>query len=342
MNTHLKKLAAVFSFLILILLNLRTNSLAQETTLSLGYAPTALYLDLDPGEQYEGEATFWNLATRTIDFELQVKGFRQVENFPGTSRILTDQEEANDPYSASKWFFVQESSVTISPNSSRKIRYTVTVPEDAANGEHHASIFLLSTQDPTGSAPGSQALTDLGSGPAILINVGDEIEENAQLLSFKTDKGFYERPPVLFFTEYKNAGNTHITPAGDIVLENFLGQEIERIQFNENSQSVLRGNLATYEDVWENDSLFFNDGKLAIGPIKARLITTYRSVNPGFAPLSASLSFWVLPWKHILVGMIILGVLYRQTVGKRMKGMMDRNRKKRNLYSEIESQRNPI
>src|SRR5690606_7210647 len=120
----------------------------------------------------------------------------------------------------------------------------------------------------------------------------------------------------------------------DIVLENFLGQEIERITFNENRQSVLRGNLATYEDIWQNSSLFFKNGKVAIGPIKARLITTYRSVNPGFAPLGASLSFWVLPWKHLLAGIILLAIIYRQTIGKRLQ----KSNRKKNIYSEIESQ----
>jgi hypothetical protein len=344
MKTDLRKLWAFILILFLSLasfLTASTNSLAQETSLSLGYAPTALYIDLDQGQQYEGEATFWNLASRTISFEIQVKGFAQIEEFPGTSRILTDQEEANDPYSASKWFFVQEKTVTISPNSSQKIKYTVSVPEDAANGEHHATIFLLSSEQARGTAPGSQALTDLGSGPAILINVGDEINENAQLLKFESDKKFYEQPPVTFLTQYKNAGNTHITPAGDIVLENFLGQEIERITFNENKQSVLRGNLATYENVWENSAIFFKNGKIAIGPIKARLITTYRSVNPGFAPLSATISFWVLPWKYILAAIVILALVYRQTLGKRVS-RLGTNGRKRPLYSEIESQGNQI
>lgn len=297
---------------------LSSSSYAQETSLSLGFSPTSVSLKLQPGESYSGQVAFWNLAPRTTTFDVNIAGFEQIEDYPGTSRILTDQEETNSPYSASKWFFVEQKTVEIRPNSQVSIPFTVTVPDDAASGEHHAMIFLLSRDDERGNAPGSQALTDLGSGPAILIHVGDELIETATLNSFTSDKEFYEKTPTLFLTNYENKGNTHITPAGDIVLYNFLGQEIDRISFNESRRSILRDQVGMYEDTWNTGNLFLTNGKISIGPIEAKLITTYRSVNPGFAPLSATTSFWILPWKHILAILVILFLLYNRTLGKKL------------------------
>ena len=296
----------------------KVNALG-EASLSLGFSPTALYLNLNPGESYKGEVTFWNLAQSTITFQVKVKGFKQIEDVPGTSRIHTDFEEANDPYTASKWVTVDTKTVELHPNEYFKLPYTITVPQDVAIGEFHTLIYLQSTT-PDNPLLGSATLADLGSGPAILINTGDNVEENAEVEYFKTDKPFYEYPPVDFLTRYLNKGNTHITPAGDIVLENFLGQEIDRIQFNPNKQSILRSNGATYTNEWQNKSIFFKNGKVAIGPIKAKLVTTYRSKFPGFSPLSATTTFWVLPWKIILGVMLTIAfILYLRSKAKEKK-----------------------
>lgn len=309
----------LLTILATILLYPKAANALGEASLSLGFSPTALYLNLNPGETYKGEVTFWNLAESTISFSVKVKGFKQIEDIPGTSRIHTDFEEANDPYSASKWVTVEKNSVELHPNEYFKLPYTITVPLDVAVGEFHTLIYLQSNT-PDNPILGSATLADLGSGPAILINTGDNVEEKAEVEYFKTEKSFYEYPPATFLTRYLNKGNTHITPAGDIILENFLGQEIDRIQFNPNKQSILRSNGATYSNLWENQAIFFKNGKLAIGPIKAKLVTTYRAKFPGFSPLSATTSFWVLPWKIILgVILAIAFLLYLKSRKKEIK-----------------------
>ncbi len=295
-------LTTAISLYLLFSLALKPADALGEASLSLGFAPTAMYLTLEPGETYEDDITFWNLSPSTLKYRVQVKGFKQIEDVPGTSRIHTDFEESNDPYSASKWVEVEATDVELHPNEYFKLPFKITVPKDVAIGEFHTLIFLQSipNQNPL---QGSSTLADLGSGPAILINTGDNISESASLEYFKTEKKFYEYPPVTYLTRYLNNGNTHITPAGDIVIENFLGQEIDRITFNPNRQSLLRANSAVYTNDWENPPIFFKNGKIAIGPIKAKLITTYRANFPGFSPLSATTTFWILPWK------IILGVI---------------------------------
>lgn len=287
-------------------------TLAQfSPELSIGHAPTVQYLTLQPGETYEGEITFWNLSNIETDYNVTVRGFKQVENYPGTAIILTEQEDLKDPYSASSWITTDQEVVSLAPNQYVKLTYKIIVPEDVANGEHHAKIFLLSNP-PEGNPFGrTQAISDLGAGPAILINIGDNIIEDAQLMSFTTDKKFYELPPVTFITRFGNLGNTHVTPKGDIIITNVFGQEIDRIIFNENNQSLIRGSTALYEDLWNHDSIFFHNKKLAIGPVHAKLLTSYKSVNPGFAPLSATITFWIIPWKHILAIIVVIFVLYQ-------------------------------
>ncbi|KKR06340.1 MAG: hypothetical protein UT34_C0001G0380 [candidate division WS6 bacterium GW2011_GWF2_39_15] len=290
-----------------------------EAGLSIGFAPTAVYLELEPGKTYKDKLTFWNLAPSTITYDVKIKGFKQIEDVPGTSRIQTDFEELNDPYSAAKWIKVDKESVQLHPNEYFILPYTIQVPEDVAAGEFHALVYLESQKPTNSSNTSSIALADLGSGPAFLITTSKDLVEEAEIEFFKPEQVFYEYPPVKLLTRYLNKGNTHITPAGDIIFYNFLGQEVDRIQFNQHKQSLLRSNAATYVNDWESDGLFLKNGKVAIGPIEAKLITTYRAKFPGFAPLSATTSFWILPWKIMLAILLAIGAIIYIITRKRVK-----------------------
>lgn len=290
-----------------------------NSSLSIGFAPIAQFLSLNPGEKYKGEVTVWNLSPSSSVYNIIVRGFKQIENYPGTARIHTPEEEERDVFSAASWISVPHERLNLISNQYYKIPFEIRVPQDNASGEFHAMIFLLSESAKADLGPNSISFSNLGAGPALFINVGKEIFEKAEIEYFKTDRKFYEKLPVSFITRYLNKGNTHITPAGDIVVYNFLGQEVDRIYFNENKQSLLRGNGANYTDEWEKDGIFFINGKLAIGPIKAQLVTTYLSTNPGYAPLSAQTSFWILPWKIILAILVFMGIMYRVIFRKRKK-----------------------
>lgn len=287
-----------------------SQQLAKDS-LSIGYAPTAEYLTLKPGEKYKGEVTVWNLSPTKRTYDVIVRGFKQVENYPGTARIHTEEEEARDVFSGAKWVKVPFKELTLVSNQYYTIPFEINVPKDNASGEFHAMIFLMSQTATAELGQASGSISNLGAGPAIFMKIGDEIIEKAELEYFRAEKPFYELPPVTFLSRYINKGNTHITPAGDIIISNFLKQEVDRISFNENGQSLMRGNAGNYEDEWKHDGIFFRNGKLSIGPLSAQLITTYLSENPGYAPLSASTSFWVLPWKHILAIIVIAGIMYK-------------------------------
>ncbi len=303
-------LISAFTILSFILFSQNTNAQLNNSSLSIGYSPIAVYLTLKPGEVKTDELVFWNLAPVETEYFSYIKGFKQIQEIPGTSRILTDQEEKDAPYSASSWIKVDKQSLKLYSNEYTKLKYTITVPKDVASGEYNAQVFLLSESQKKKIETSSAAFADLGAGPVFLVRVG-QISEKAQVEYFRTDKPFYEYTPTIFETMYVNKGNSHIKPTGDIVIVNFLGQEVDRITFNQNLQGLLRGTSAIYKDRWNMDNYFTKNGKLAIGPLKATLYSTYRSENPGFATLTATTSYWVLPWKIILAIVVIFTILVK-------------------------------
>lgn len=271
----------------------------SAATLSVGVSPTNEKLKMNPGDEDSGEIVFWNLSEDTTKYKVIVRGFNQVNNMPGTAIVMTEEEDKNALYSASSWFTLSASEIELVPNKNIKIQYTINVPADAAEGEYTAEIFLLSSSD-NSNEEGTFTNTVLGSGVPVLIQIGEDYVESAELLIFQTDKKIYEFPDVTFSTQIRNLGNMHISPVGEIAVTNIFGQEVARIKFNENNQSLLRETSGTYEDKWYDKSLLSEENEIMFGPMKATLVSTYRTVSPGFSPLTAETTFWIIPWKIIL------------------------------------------
>jgi len=288
----------------IILLCLGATPILAQSALSIGVSPTSKVIKVSPGDVFSDEIVFWNLSETADTYYIYIRGFRQIENQPGTAIILTDEEESKALYSASKWITVDKESMYLEPNKNTKLRYTINVPRDITNGEYNAQIFLISESE--GGAQGTMTFANLAAGTPILLQVGDEFVENAELLRFMADKKTYERVNVDFLTQIKNLGDTHITPAGEIVIENIFKQEVARIPFNRNRQSLLRDNLGNYIDNWSQSGYISPAKMLTIGPMKAKLLVTYRSMQPGFATLSAETTFWIIPWKLIIAICVVL------------------------------------
>lgn len=301
MNKCIKITVLPLLFLILALSSIKSYA---QSSLSIGAAPTSKTLKLEAGQTYTDEVVFWNLADKADTYFVYVRGFKQIENQPGTAIILTEQEDADAVYSASKWVSVDKSEVLLEPNKNIKVKYTINVPKDVTDGEYNAQIFLVSKLKVEGS--GTRAFTSLASGMPILITIGDEFVENAELLRFNTDLKTYEKVNVTFLTKIKNLGDTHITPSGEIIVKNIFKQEVARIRFNPNRQSLLRDNIGNYEDNWSSQSYLSPDKKLLIGPMTAEIVATYRSLNPGFSTLNSQVTFWIVPWKWIIAILAVI------------------------------------
>jgi hypothetical protein len=276
--------------------------------LSIGTAPTHEKLQLEPGETYEDNFTLWNLENSTTTYYVKVSSFRQIQNQPGSAIFLTEEEDAKNPYSASDWVDVEKEVLELIPNRNVTVNYTITVPEELALGEYNAEIYFISEEAQKQEATATYSV--LSSGIPILVTIGDEYAESAEILDFYSTKKIYEKPSFTTLVTYiQNLGDTHITPKGDIVLTNIFKQEVGRIIFNDKNQSILRDNSGIYESNWDLEK-YIEEGKIALGPITAETIILYRRNNPGFSVLNATTTFWIIPWKLIILILTVIIVVY--------------------------------
>ncbi len=303
-NIYTQLFKGIFILLFFFSFSFFFSGKVSADNISLGTAPTSEKLQLTAGQKYNGELVVWNLTEKTTKYNIVVRGFRQIENQPGTAVLLTEEEEAKSLYTATTWTTTSINSINLVPNRNEKIYYEINVPKDATKGEYNVIIAFISENED--KLTGTGATTTLALGMPILVKIGTEFVENAELLEFTTDDNFYEYPDITFDTRIKNLGDTHITPTGEIILTNIFDQEIATIPFNPNNQSVLRDNIGNYETKWNLGSFLTKDNSIVLGPIKAKLIVTYRTFQPGFAPLTSEISFWIIPWKVILIALIVI------------------------------------
>jgi hypothetical protein len=143
---------------------------------------------------------------------------------------------------------------------------------------------------------------------------GQAIEDGA-LTAFNTDKKFFEYGPVKFNFSYKNQGNVHLLPSGTMEVKNMLGKTVSK--FNINPYYTIPGTIRT-ESVTMNKKYLF--GRYT-ATIKAdRGYTQTQNVVD-----SKTITFWVIPWKLVLLGIIALSLIIWMLSGSASKYKVVRN-----------------
>ncbi len=278
----------------------------EDDSKSLGYAPVSQELQINPGDSYTEKITIWHQAQSDMEYGITIRGFKQIEDHPGTAVLLSEEEEMNSRSSAGSWFHTETERIVVPPNHNYELNYLIEVPEDIASGEYYAQIFFHTDQQGVDDTGAVMTYSNIAGGPTFLIRTGDEMDEEISLLEFKSALKFYEKPEISLSTSVENIGNVHLKPNGIIVLTNMFGQELASIEFNPSRRALIRESIATYTTEWESNYLLTDDGKLAVGPITAELTLYYKSESPGYHPITSETEFWIIQWKLALA---ILGLI---------------------------------
>lgn len=318
----MKKLLSIAPLAIALVFFASTGSImAQEgSSISLGYAPVSQELHINPGDTYTDKVTLWNLSDSETEYKIVIRGFKQIEDYPGTAVLLSEEQEVSSTTSAANWFRIETESILVPSQYNFELNYVIEVPENAEPGEYYAQIFFYTDQEvePTDSVV---TINNIGGGPTFLVKTGDEFTESLELIEFKSLHKFYETMDVTLSTTLENTGNVHLKPRGTLVFKNMLGQELSTMEFNPAGQAIIRDTVASYITEWCSDCLLTKNGSLAVGPITAELIINYKSESPGYSPITAETTFWVFPWKFALavLGGIIVIVWVTKIVRKPKK-----------------------
>jgi len=269
----------------------------EEGGVNLLFSPPIIELDLRKGQSYQQIVKLENRSNQVQTYYPIIQDF-VAQGEEGAQEFLPAEESGSGAYSLKDWISISDEPLILGAGEKTAFVMTIDVPADAEPGGRYAA--LLFTTEP----PDVSGITGVGvatkTGPIILGTVPGLVVEDATVKEFSVSRDYYEYPPVDFITRIENTGNVHIKPVGQIVITDMFGRTVDQIDVNEKLGNVLPNSVRRFDNRWSRSAF-------TVGKFTATLSLNFGRVEPHV--LTSTLSFWVVPWKVILVGLLGLVIL---------------------------------
>lgn len=260
-------------------------------------SPVLINLNADPGKIYSLKLSVLNTTTGDLIFNSAVNDFKAKDE-TGNPDILLN---SSLPDSASLVSWVQPlGSIPLKSKQTKDLIVKVVVPPNAEAGGHYGVIRFSGT--PPGQKQNSVSLA-ASAGTLLLIRVSGDIKESLTLKQFFTasngkQTGFFQTSPVNFAERINNNGNVHVAPQGTVTVKNMFGKHVADLTVNDKNGYILPNSTRRYEQSLNKKNMF--------GRYTATVNLTYGTHGQ---VLTGSLSFWVIPWKLVLIVLAVIALL---------------------------------
>lgn len=288
-------------------------------------SPLPIKLNTTPGRTVTADLRMKNQGAKpeTIKVGLMKFGANGTTGQPDLQDLTPKDTYAN-------WVSFSPGTFVAQPNVWNTIQMTIKVPNDASLGYYLAVTFSRASQ------AGQKDATNLKGAVAtlVLLNVDSPNAKRAlEIEDFTTSKGLYEYLPTTFTVKVKNTGNLYLPPTGNIYIQRG-DKAIGTVAFNSAGGSVLPDSSRVFKVDWADGFPVFKDrlvdgkpvpgknaepkkdlkwdftqiSKFRIGKYTAKLLVVYEDGQRDI-PIQSSVSFWVIPWKIILVLLVIVSLI---------------------------------
>lgn len=271
---------------------------------ALEIAPPVLNLKADPGTTVKTTINLRDVSSSPLVVRNQINDF-VARGEDGTPKILLDDSGETSPYSLKAW--VQPlPQFTLKPKEVNKLALTINVPKTAAPGGYYAVIRF--TASPPG-LDGSGVSLSASLGTLVLLRVNGDAKEGMSIAQFSATKNgetksLFESPPITFVTRVKNEGSIHEQPVGQVAIKDMFGNAVANVNVNLSQSNVLPASIRRFESALDNTVI---GNRILFGRYTADLKMTYGANGQ---TMTASTSFWVIPYRMIAFGLILLVILF--------------------------------
>jgi len=296
---------------------------------NLTTSPVSVTLSGMPGETVTTYLQLQNNGLNPTPIQVKLEKFRASGDL-GQAAIY---DPGSNDLSMS-WVHFSDTSFIAQPGVWKQIKMTIIIPETAAFGYYYAVVF--SPVAKTSPIPGNNAFRGANA-ILVLLNVRTPGEKNQlQIASFSAAQNIYQYLPVSFSVKIRNMGDIYAAPRGDIYISagDGSGKTLDTIELNKAQGNVLPGTDRVFALTWDDgfpryvtkrlNGQIVSDAKgqpqtelswdlsklshLRFGRYTARLVMVY---NDGVRdiPLTASVSFWVIPWSILLVMLVVAALV---------------------------------
>jgi hypothetical protein len=258
-----------------------------------------LNVSANPGQTVKFQIFLRNISSGNLLVTGQANDFVAAGE-DGTPKILL-KDEGNDPYSLKSWVGPLPS-LNIIPREIKTMTITLSVPANASPGGHYGVIRFTATPADLNTT-GVSLSASLGS--LVLVTVSGKIQQSLTVKDFSVThngkKGsFFQSGPVSFTERLDNTGNVHLQPTGVVEVTNLFGKKIGAVNVNSPPRNILPQSIRKFDQPLDKSVI---GNKKLFGRYTAKMKLTYGTPQQ---TLTASLAFWVIPVKLIIIIALVL------------------------------------
>jgi len=321
-----------------------TNSVTTPATqgLNIQISPLPLQLEATPGTTVSSDIRVRNTGTTDEILTTSIKGVT-AEGQDGHI-VFHDLKPTDD---LSQWVQLSPSTFTAPAGQWQTVTMTVNVPKTAAFDYDYSVEFAQA--NPPQPKPGQTAIRGAADVFVLLqVNAPGALRQ-AVVTSFIANHKTYEYLPVDFQVIVYNSGNIHVSPHGNIFitkgktqvgvlnvnqgLGNILpksnrvftatwsdGFPVYANVLDANGQTIDNGHGQTKKKLnWNSSQL----SKFRFGRYTANVVMVYNDGKSDI-PISATVSFWVIPWRLLAIvvgaiGTVVALLVYVIVLRRRLK-----------------------
>lgn len=317
----------------------RVSAQDQDRDFSLQVTPSPIVETLQPGKTKTIELRVNNQGSKAEDLRAQLRTF-SVNNGDGEVSLGTSA-----PNEVVDWVEIQNPLFSVKPGEWYTQKITVNPPEDA--GFSYSFAIVINRANPPKPQPGQRAIEGSVAVFTLLSVDKPGAKRQFDVLEFASKHRVYEYLPSELSFKVKNTGNTIIQPLGNIFIQRNSNDStpISTIPLNDKRSYLLPGVTRELTANWSDGFPVFRTvtgpanveperklewnwsdaSKFRFGKYTAKMVAVYNDGTRD-VPISTEVSFWVIPWKLLLIVFLVLLVVGfgffsagRQLVGSRKK-----------------------
>ncbi|MEK7653485.1 MAG: hypothetical protein AAB358_03330 [Patescibacteria group bacterium] len=279
-------------------------------------SPPIIEVEVDPGQSVTKTIKVFN----ETDSDIAVKGYLELfkpKGERGEVEILPPEIGGQ----VLSWVKLPLNSVSLEPSEIVEAPVIITIPKNIPVGGYYVAAMWESSAFPADQT--KQVKINSRVGVLLLIRVKGEAKEELSILNFQAvgaspfwGENFYRRLPVNFYARLENTGNVHLKPTGLVIIKNIFGRVAASIPFNSDGRYILPQSKKQFDSVWSkggnSGSGFWPGLKAEITGLSLGRYTAQVQVDYGAKKerlYSGEASFWVVPWRTILMAGIILFIV---------------------------------
>lgn len=292
---------------------------AADAQFALQVTPSPLFATVKPGEKRSIEFQVRNNGSQTENLKAELRSFQVAAD----GSVILD---TTAPKEVSGWVTFTQPTFTVRTGEWFTEHLEVAVPESA--GFSYSFVVAIGRVQNEQPKAGTQSV--VGSvGLFVLLNIDRPgAVRSFTATEFRSDKRVYEYLPGSFSVTFHNDGNTIVQPVGNVFIQrSSTSKPISTLPLNEAGSYLLPGVDRSLSLEWRDGFPVYEQTKSAdnvpaknhlfwrwqdadhfrFGRYTAKMVAVYNDGQKD-VPIIAEVSFWVVPWR-LLVVLFVVGLI---------------------------------